>query len=615
MFKLFKQFSLKNLYIFFCILTIFQVHVVAQNIDKSKYITVDEISSGMKGHCKTVYKGVEIEEFAIEVVDVVRDIQPGKDAILVMGTDERFVHTGPVSGCSGSPVYIDGRLAGALAFGWNFSKDALYGVRPIEEMLRVGTDKGADAYSSGPEVTFDLSKPIDFKQFYKKLSSLRPLGTAVPAGASILPCPLATSLPGSVCEELKGFFEPFGLVPLAGATSNDRLSEYKDIELAPGSILAVPVVSGDISFSAVGTVTEVVGDKVYGFGHSFLGYGSVDLPMATGYVHTVVAHLVDSFKFAQAIEVKGALTTDESVAILGQIGKKAKMIPMRISVDRHNDKPRTYNCQVITNRVLTPFVVMLAVNGAAFMVGDPPPEYMVEYKVKIGINNFESVRFENISYERNFRGMDDDIRLSLSDVIFESIGSLAVLMNNPYRQVEITSLDFDIKIIPTAAVSRIWSVDVSDKTVAAGEEVNVSVVLESYLSEKRRYECNIKIPDDLAPGKYQLAVNGVFDYESFLRKAVPYRFTPENLPDMINILNDITNTQRDKLYFVLLLPPSGIAIERAELADLPKSKEVLLTDNKRSLVIGPVAKWLEKNISVGTIVVDKKITEITLEKK
>ena len=105
--------------------------------DPARYISVDEIKPGMEAYCLTVYKGTTVEKFGVEVLSVVHDFMPGRDAILVRGTDERFIHTGPVAGCSGSPVYIDGRLAGALATGWQFSKDPLYGVTPIADMLRV----------------------------------------------------------------------------------------------------------------------------------------------------------------------------------------------------------------------------------------------------------------------------------------------------------------------------------------------------------------------------------------------------------------------------------------------------------------------------------------------
>ena len=116
--------------------------------DPARYISVDEIKPGMEAYCLTVYKGTEVEKFGLEVLSVVHDFMPGRDAILVRGTDERFIHTGPVAGCSGSPVYINGRLAGAMAMGWQFSKDPLYGVTPIADMLRVG---GAAFNQSGGE--------------------------------------------------------------------------------------------------------------------------------------------------------------------------------------------------------------------------------------------------------------------------------------------------------------------------------------------------------------------------------------------------------------------------------------------------------------------------------
>ena len=605
MFKVFRQITLEKILIFFCISAFLSVSAGAGALDKSRYITIDEISPGMKAYCKTVYQGTKIEEFGLEVVDVIRDIRPGRNAILVIGTDERFVHTGPVQGCSGSPVYIDGRLAGALAFGWSFSKDALYGVTPIAEMLEVGTRGNVEKKNSYQGITFELSEGIDLKKIYAKITSLPAAEPSVSTGVRILRSPLMTSLGEKTCEKMKSFFEPFGLVPMSGvsAGSSSRLQEYKDMELAPGGILAVPLVSGDITASAIGTVTEVVGDKVYGFGHSFLGRGQIDVPMATGYVHTVVANMISSFKFGQAVDIKGALRADESTAVFGIVGKKAKTIPLRISIDRFNDVPREYNCQLAVNRYYTPLLAAFSISGTALMRGDLPLDHMIEYKSKINVAGYEPIRFENIS---TASGLDE--------VLTENVGILAYLMNNPYEKVEIKSLEFELKISPRNMISNIWSVDISDNTVRAGEEVNVSVILESYLADKKRYECSIKMPDDIEPGKYLLAVGGVFDYEAFLRGAVGWRFVPENLADSIDIINDITNTRRDKLYFVLVQPPSGIAIEKAELSDLPMSKVVLLADTKRSLMVQPVTKWLEKSISVGTIVVDKKLVEITIEK-
>jgi hypothetical protein len=135
-------------------------------IDKTKYIPIDEIKPGMDAYCLTVYQGVEPQKYNLKVVSTIENFTPNRNAILVIGTDEEFIHSGPVAGCSGSPVYIDGRLAGALSFGWTFSIDPLYGVTPIEEMLEAGKIQTAEINGAS---CADFSKPINLKESYQKL--------------------------------------------------------------------------------------------------------------------------------------------------------------------------------------------------------------------------------------------------------------------------------------------------------------------------------------------------------------------------------------------------------------------------------------------------------------
>ncbi len=534
--------------------------------DPAKYISVDEVKPGMEAYCLTIYEGTEIERFELDVISVVRDISPGKNAILVQGTDERFIHTGPVGGCSGSPVYIEGRLAGALAFGWTFSKDPLYGVTPIEEMLSVGIAQGKGRKR---ERMFDFSGPIDFAEFYKQLTEPRSsnfdavsVSRYGASGMERLPCPLVTSgLPGGVCEQLKSFVEPLGFMTVAGVGGGEAIEGVK-AELVPGACLAIPFVSGDIKMTAMGTVTEVVGDKVYGFGHSLLGYGEVDLPIATGQVHTVVSSVIRSFKYASALETVGALRIDESSAIFGQIGAKAKTIPLTIKVDRYNDvEKRVYNCEVINNRLMSARMLGTAVSGAVFTGGEFPPDHMVEYKVNINIEGAEPVTFENVS-----TGMYAD------EMLTEAIVSISLIMHNPYKEVDIESVDFDIRITDKDISSRIWSVDLSDSKVKAGERVDIEVIIESVLAGKKKYRQSLKVPDDLVPGRYDLIVSGSSGYQRFLRKAAVYRFVHQNFVTLIEAMNNALAVKRDRLYFVLVLPSGGITLEKAELPDLPATR-------------------------------------------
>ena len=592
--------------------------------DKTKYITIDEIKPGMQAYCLTTYKGTEIEKFNLDVLSVIRNVNPGGDGrsgsrnmILVQGTDERFIHTGPVAGCSGSPVYIDGRLAGALSAMWMFSKDPLYGVTPIEEMLSVGQTNPADKDSqsaSGSAFNLDFSKPINFVDIYN--SSVYGSGpTEKRKAANIhndysspvgLPCLLVTSgLPAGVFERLNASVEPFGLAGASGGGGTDANSQAGgNAALVPGACLAIPLVTGDISVTVIGTVTDVVDGKVYGFGHGFSGFGAIDLPMATGQVHTVVSSMMRSFKMASALEVVGALTADESTAVCGQIGAKAKMIPLTIAVDRYNDsQKRFYNCHIADNRIFTPLVLRAVLDGAVTMLGDLPPDHAIEYKVAIGLDDAESISFENVSTS-----------MGTNEMIMESVGSVTMLMNNPYKKVDVKSLDFSVRIIPKNIISHIWSVDLSDSKIKAGDQVDVSVVVESVLAGKKKYQCGFKIPQNLEPGTYDLIVCGGSGYEDFLRQAAPYRFVSQDFTTLIEAMNNILRIGKDKLYCILVLPSNGIAVEKAELPDLPATKALILQDPKRTIRTMPYQHWLENSIQTGTIVTDNKVMHITVEK-
>ena len=573
--------------------------------DPSKYISLNEVRPGMEAYCLTGYRGSKIEKFALEVLSVVRNVRPGRDAILVQGTDERFIHTGPVAGCSGSPVYIEGRLAGALAFGWPFSKDPLYGVTPIEEILRVGQDNGAERSEDETGfMPFDFSKPVDFVEVDRQIRGLFISKQSFANGASALPSPLLTSaLPAEVCEQLDASVRPFGLMVVSGIGGGISADNDANARLVPGACLAVPLVTGDITMTIIGTVTEVVDDQVYGFGHSLLGYGRIDLPMATGQVHTVVSNVVRSFKFASPLEIVGSLTTDESAAVRGQIGAEPQMIPLTIRIDRYNDtQERVYDCRIVNNRLLTPLILRVAVAGAAFYLGSLPPDHKIEYRVSIGLKQAEPVMFRNVS-----------TGTGLDEVINEGVGSVALILNNPYEKVDIESLVFDIGVSPKNISSKIWSVDLSDSQVKAGQKINVMVIVESVLGSKKKYHCDFKIPDWLEPGKYDLIVCGGDEYEGFLRRAEPYKFVPQNLSTLIEVMNNILRIERDKLYCLLVLPAGGLAVMRAELPDLPATKMLVLQDAKRALNTQPYPHWLEKSFHTGTVVSDKKVMRITVE--
>lgn len=573
--------------------------------DPAKYIGIDEIQPGMDAYCLTCFKGTEPERFDLKVISVVRNIEPGRDAILVQSTDERFVHTGPVAGCSGSPVYVNGRLAGALAFSWMFSKDPLFGVTPIREMLSVGQGSDSQQQAMSRGLAFDFSEPIDLSDVDRQIKKGLLRQSYSLGGANPFPDLLVVSgLSPAVCKRLEELVEPFRLMPVAGGSGGGPITETAKGQVQPGACLAVPWVTGDISMAWLGTVTEVVDSKVYGFGHGLLDYGPVDLPMATGRVYAVVSSMYQSFKVASTADVVGAVQYDQSAAVVGRIGAKARMIPLTLRVDRYNDtQPRVYNCQVADNRVLTPTALQLAVAGAVLFLGELPLDHTVEYEVTIDIDDAESIKFKNISTGRD-----------ITEMLIDSVSSIMLLMNNPYREVHIKSLKFDVGIKPKNVISHIWSVELSDVKVEAGQEIQIGVVVESFLAEKKKYEFSLKIPDQLRPGKYELAVCGSYGYEQFLRKAVPYRFVALDMPGLIKALKDVLSVERDRLYCLLILPPGGLALQRAELPDLPGTKALIFQDARRALKGRPYPDWLEKSLKTGTVITDREEMSIIVEK-
>jgi hypothetical protein len=575
--------------------------------DPQRYIDVNEVKPGMEAYCLTDYGDNGIEKFELKVLDVVYEMDPGHDAILVMGMDERFKHSGPVGGCSGSPVYIDGRLAGALAFGWSFAKDPLYGVTPIREMLAVGktntalTGKGAKRQAA---FAFDFSKPIDLSQVSEQVLNRRLIGPANPNGASALPCPLLISgIPTPACQELASQFDAMGFMAVPGLTGTATNGDDESMELKVGGTLTLPLVTGDINMNVLGTVTEIRGDRVYAFGHSFLGYGGTDLPMAGGKVYTVISNVMRSFKLGTSGKIAGSITTDEVTAVSGRIGAEPNMVPMSIRVDRYNDtEPRRYNCRIAYNDTMTAALARSAIAAAALQLGPLPPEHTIEYSAAIEMDDGQSIRFDNISAS-----------MGLIEPVSEIVGTVALLMNNPFRCAKIKSMDFATRIRTDSISSHFWSVDVVDPQIKAGEEIEANVVIESYLGEKKKYKIKLTVPKNVAAGKYGLMLCGAQEYERFLAKTVPYRFIATNYQTLVEALNVALNIDRTKLYCVLVLPPEGITLDKAELPDLPGTKSVILQSDTRALRVQPYPHWIEKTIETGTVIGDKEIVPIVVE--
>lgn len=579
------KFSKLPTYIFI-VLIFFTANVCAgaAELDRSRYIGIDEIEPGMKAYCLTVFKGTQIERFDFEVLSVVHNIEPNRNAIMVQGIDERFIHAGMVAGCSGSPVYIDGRLAGALAFGWSFSKDPLYGVTPIEEMLAVGTGSSGGC---GKQLVIDLSGPIDLAQVENRYISELHKQSQMRSSSNALAMPVMFSgMPDSAVKEFESMFGP-----VAAAGPSGGMQAGDGTELKAGGVLTVPLITGDMDISVLGTVTDVDGDNVYAFGHSFLGYGPVELPMAAGNVHTIVANRMMSFKLGSPGEIVGTLWADETSAVRGRIGTVPPMIPMTINVSRFNAPQTTYNCSIADDDFLAPILVRIALAGTAMQNGPMPPDHTLRYRTTIEIEGAEPISFENIS-----------VNSQVAELLTETMTPVVLVMNNPYRAGEIKSIHCDMEELDRLMQAEIRTVGVSDSKVRPGERFRVDAVIEPVRDKMKKYTFELTVPKDLAPGEYDLYVLGGAEYREFLISAARQRFIAENFETLLGALNNILGIRRDRLYCVFMLPESGVTLERAELPDLPMTQVLVMTDAMRMTDAQPYRHWIEKSVHTSQVV-------------
>ncbi len=314
---------------------------------------------GLHGIGKTVFSGDQIEEFQVEILGTLQNIGPKENLILAKLSGGPLEHTGVMQGMSGSPVYIDGKLLGAVAMAFPFSKDPIAGIRPIEEMLRVNNRGTAPAQ---PRVGFP--KTVD--------ASLLPkpeMETVMAGGSQMMN--IATPLSfGGFTEAAIAHFAPelkaLGLEPRQGISMGgkveDRLGDPAKVQ--PGSMISVELMTGDMSVGADGTVTYVDGNKVYAFGHHFMSMGPTGLPFTHSEVLTLLPNLNASFKISAPKELMGVISQDRDTAIAGTLGTRAASTPLDITVSRSGRTLERYHIQMVNDRFLGPFLLQMAVFSA-----------------------------------------------------------------------------------------------------------------------------------------------------------------------------------------------------------------------------------------------------------
>jgi len=307
---------------------------------------LSQIRKGMRGYGVTVFEGTTLKKFDVEVVGVLNNIGPSQNLILIKVDAPEVQRAGVIAGMSGSPVYIDGKVIGALAYAWQFAKEPIAGVTPIDEMLKMA-EVGSRASSivaatprmSGAELLKSIIEGKTGDAFEKMVGSIAGGGASqasAMSGAKPIAVPLSLSsfAPDTVARFGK-YIDAMGFVAVpSGATSTSTtVKPSASKQFAPGDAIGAVLLRGDFYVAATGTVTYVDGDRVYAFGHPFLDMGEVKFPMAKSEIVGVMPSLATSFKFANGGEVVGAFRQDRSSGIMGQLGDSADMIPVDVTVD------------------------------------------------------------------------------------------------------------------------------------------------------------------------------------------------------------------------------------------------------------------------------------------
>jgi hypothetical protein len=310
-----------------------------------RFFPVADLKPDLEGVARTVFRGANSEEFPLRILGVLKNSGPGQDIILARLLTARLAHTGVMQGMSGSPVYIDGKLVGAIAFAFPFAKDPIAGIRPIGEMLNI-----------------ESATPLRLARLHLGATTLEPEVPSPPTADAPVAVLTPISLGGFTAQTLAHFapqWRRMGFALQQGATGNPS-NAPASLPIRPGDMISVQLMRGDMSAGADGTVTHVDGNRIHAFGHRFLGAGAVEMPFAKSEVITSLANLNTSFKISQALGNAGAIVFDGDAAVRGEIGRAARMTPLRIRY-RDGSGSREYNIDLVRHPLLTPMLLQMAI--------------------------------------------------------------------------------------------------------------------------------------------------------------------------------------------------------------------------------------------------------------
>lgn len=522
---------------------------------------VKDVEKGQRGYGLSVFAGAEIERFEFEVLGVWENLQPGTSYVLARLEGQGLEDTGVIAGMSGSPVYLDGRLLGAVSFGWPFSKEPIAGITPVEHMrTMLSGSKTASPLNGVGLVTADqlLTGEVGEARLRSALEALRPerIGEASVA-IEWSSAGFGGNARSFLEEALGGPVVASGTVSNLGARGAQApavgSSDARGGTLEPGSAVAAVLVDGDLRLAATGTVTERVGDSILAFGHPFLGLGALSIPMASADVLTVVSSQWTSFKVANLGPVVGAIDFDFLTGIRGVLGGVAPVVPLTVQLDE--GAPLRMSLARLPR--LLPTLAAISILGAldAQVASVGAESVDLELDLALGARSPLSIR-------QSFDGPGASLAAAIH--VFAVTGYLA---QTRLAEVDLTGIAVRLTTHSVPKTMTLIGAHPSRSVVRPGETVRINVDLAAYRGGRERRELEVEVPSDLAAGRYILLVGDGYNVDA-VRLSIE-RAEPETLTQALSFLESLHS--RRELRALGLVEVPGLSVAGEVFPDLPGS--------------------------------------------
>ena len=437
--------------------------------ERPPIMVVEDVKAGQTGYAKTVFKGTEVEEFPIEVINIIEGQNIDTHLILIKASGEKIEKSGGVaSGMSGSPVYIDDKLVGAISYKWQNSDHEYALVTPILEMLNVNKEEKTSI-----------------------IDDLEAANTPIMVGG----------LSGRALEKLKNGLDIKGSRFVSNASVNSEAAE--NFGLKAGSAVAVQLVRGDVSIASIGTVTLVDNQEVYAFGHPFRNKGEVNYLMSGAYIDAIIPSQASPFKVGSPLDkLLGIIESDRNAGIFGRLNKFPSIIPLTVTVeDKNLNQMREVRTQIINEEQilgeLGSSIILQSIDSTLDRIGYGTSNISIKV---MGSNLPEGeITKKNMYYSSN------DIAVSTLNDYYRIMD---MITRNPFKEINIFDIKVNVEIDKTHDIALIQEAEVLNEDVYPGSELRVRVVLRPYRSDSINRELTIDIPEDINIGMATLAITG-----------------------------------------------------------------------------------------------------------